>query len=30
MSGLALIAKALGAHVSGSDRAPSSYTARLQ
>ncbi len=29
MSGLALIAKALGAQVTGSDRAPSSYTARL-
>ena len=29
MSGLALIAKALGADVTGSDRAPSSYTARL-
>ncbi len=29
MSGLALIAVALGAEVSGSDRAPSSYTARL-
>jgi UDP-N-acetylmuramate--alanine ligase len=30
MSGLALIAQALGAHVSGSDRAESSYTARLR
>ena len=29
MSGLALIAAALGAQVSGSDRAPSSYTERL-
>jgi UDP-N-acetylmuramate--alanine ligase len=29
MSGLALIAAALGAEVSGSDRAPSSYTERL-
>jgi UDP-N-acetylmuramate--alanine ligase len=29
MSGLALIAQALGAQVSGSDRAPSSYTERL-
>ena len=29
MSGLALIAKALGARVTGSDRAASSYTARL-
>ncbi|MGO9885373.1 MAG: Mur ligase domain-containing protein, partial [Solirubrobacteraceae bacterium] len=29
MSGLALIAKTLGADVTGSDRAPSSYTARL-
>jgi UDP-N-acetylmuramate--alanine ligase len=29
MSGLALIASALGARVSGSDRAPSSYTERL-
>jgi UDP-N-acetylmuramate--alanine ligase len=29
MSGLALISKALGARVTGSDRAPSSYTARL-
>src|SRR6202012_2317880 len=29
MSGLALIAVALGAQVSGSDRAPSSYTERL-
>ena len=29
MSGLALIARALGAEVSGSDRAPSSYTERL-
>jgi UDP-N-acetylmuramate--alanine ligase len=30
MSGLALIAAALGAEVSGSDRAPSSYTERLR
>jgi UDP-N-acetylmuramate--alanine ligase len=30
MSGLALIAHALGAHVSGSDRAESSYTERLR
>jgi UDP-N-acetylmuramate--alanine ligase len=30
MSGLALIAVALGAEVSGSDRAPSSYTERLR
>jgi UDP-N-acetylmuramate--alanine ligase len=30
MSGLALIAQALGAQVSGSDRAESSYTARLR
>jgi UDP-N-acetylmuramate--alanine ligase len=30
MSGLALIAQALGAQVSGSDRAPSSYTERLR
>ncbi len=30
MSGLALVARALGAAVTGSDRAPSSYTARLQ
>ena len=30
MSGLALIAAALGATVTGSDRAPSSYTARLR
>ena len=30
MSGLALIAAALGASVSGSDRAPSSYTERLR
>src|SRR5437764_14875807 len=30
MSGLALIAKALGAQVSGSDRAESSYTERLR
>src|SRR6202012_1342168 len=29
MSGLALIAAALGAQVTGSDRAPSSYTERL-
>ena len=29
MSGLALVAAALGAEVSGSDRVPSSYTARL-
>ncbi|HEX3974742.1 MAG TPA: Mur ligase domain-containing protein, partial [Solirubrobacteraceae bacterium] len=29
MSGLALVAAALGAEVSGSDRAPSSYTERL-
>ena len=30
MSGLALVAQALGAEVSGSDRAPSSYVARLR
>ena len=30
MSGLALVAKALGARVTGSDRAESSYTARLR
>ena len=30
MSGLALIASALGAHITGSDRAESSYTARLR
>src|SRR5205807_1132436 len=30
MSGLALIAVALGAQVSGSDRSPSSYTDRLR
>lgn len=30
MSGLALVAKALGAEVTGSDRAESSYTARLR
>ena len=30
MSGLALIAKALGARVTGSDRAESSYTQRLR
>jgi UDP-N-acetylmuramate--alanine ligase len=30
MSGLALVARALGAEVSGSDRAESSYTARLR
>ncbi len=30
MSGLALLARALGAHVTGSDRAESSYTARLR
>src|SRR5512135_2550640 len=30
MSGLALVARALGAGVTGSDRAPSSYTERLR
>jgi UDP-N-acetylmuramate--alanine ligase len=30
MSGLAIVAKALGAHVSGSDRSESSYTERLR
>src|SRR5438874_12201387 len=30
MSGLALVARALGATVTGSDRAESSYTARLR
>src|SRR3954470_13925499 len=30
MSGLALVARALGAEVSGSDRAESSYVARLR
>jgi UDP-N-acetylmuramate--alanine ligase len=30
MSGLALVAKALGAHVTGSDRAESAYTERLR
>ena len=30
MSGLALVARALGAEVSGSDRADSSYSARLR
>src|SRR5581483_8166399 len=30
MSGLAIIARALGAEVTGSDRAESSYTARLR
>ena len=30
MSGLALVARALGAHVTGSDRAESSYTERLR